>query len=188
MKTSPVIVLVLACFSLTFSASAQDTLSPITDQNIGQLHSVKQIDFADWEGQVGKIENGWFTLDQTGTKVAILDRAGDVVIGDDTGALIDHYSVPGSDNLPTSVQDAAFSVDSPSVVSAHTEGGSYYVAYRNYDTHQTEYFRFDTPDVPLRIWESGEAWLEVSPADYTRSRYVEAYERLTGLRFADWLG
>ncbi len=146
----------------------------ITPQNIHQLRSVAHINFEDWEEQVGKIENGWFALNRDGSHLAIMNRSGEVVVGNDTGQIIDHYSVPGSDNLPTSVLDVAFRVDYPAVVSVHAEGGAYYVAYRSYDTHHAEYFRFDTPDVPLRIWESGLAWLEVSPADYTRSRYVEA--------------
>ncbi len=174
MKASLAIALVLACFSLAFSTSAQDSLPAITAQNIHQLRSVMHIDFADWSPQAGKIENGWFALNQDGSHFALMNRTGEVVIGDSTGQILDHYSIPGSDSLPTSVLDIAFRVDYPAVVSAHAEGGAYYVAYRYYGTHHTEYFRFETPDVPLRIWESGLAWLEVSPADYTRSRYVEA--------------
>jgi hypothetical protein len=166
-------LLVLACFSLGFSAAAQDSLPEITAQNIRQLHSVAQINFDDWSQQVGKIENGWFALKRDGSRLAVVTRAGDVVIGDDKGQVLDHYSVPGSDNLPAPVQDAAFSVKDSTLVSAHVEGGIYYVAYRSYDTHRTEYFRFESSDVPLRVWDSGFAWLEISPADYTRGRYVE---------------
>jgi hypothetical protein len=174
LKTSLAITLVLACFLLTFSAFAQESLPEITTQNIRQLRSVTHIDFTDWSQQLGKIENGWFALNQEGSRFALMNRTGEVVIGDDAGNVIDHYSVPGSDNLPASVLDLVFRSNYPAVVSAHSEGGAYYVAYRYYETHQTEYFRFDTSDVPLRIWDSGVAWLEISPADYTRSRYVEA--------------
>src|ERR1041385_6804055 len=136
LKTSWAIVLVLACFSLAYSTSAQDSPSVITAQNIHQLHSVDHIDFADWQPQVGKIENGWFTMNDEGSNLVVLNRAGDVVIGDDKGQVIDHYAIPGSDNLPTSVLDAAFSTDGSALVSAHVEGGAYYVAYRHYETHQ----------------------------------------------------
>jgi len=173
LKTSLAIVLVLVCFSLAYSTSAQDASSVITAENIHQLHSVNHINFADWQSQAGKIENGWFTMNADGSRLAVLNRVGGVVIGDDKGQVIDHYSIPGSDNLPTSVLDVAFRMNNSAVVSAHVEGGAYYVAYRNYDAHQTEYFRFDTADVPLRIWETGSVWLEVSPADYTRGRYVQ---------------
>ncbi len=184
LKTSLVIVLVLACFSLAVSTSAQDSRPTITAENIHQLHSVAQINFADWEEQVGKIENGWFALNDDGSRFAVMTRTGDVVIGDDIGNVIDHYSIPGGDNLPTSVLDIAFRVNHPAVVSVHSEGGAYYVAYRYYYTHNTEYFRFDTPDVPLRIWDSGLTWLEVSPADYARSRYVQMLNptEFTGFR------
>jgi phosphoribosylaminoimidazole-succinocarboxamide synthase len=49
---------------------------------------------------------------------------------------------------------------------------------------------------PLRDWLEGTGWDKTPPppalpdeiVEATRSRYVEAYERLTGLRFADWPG
>lgn len=174
LKISQVIVLVLTCCSLAFSASAQTSSTVITAENIHQLHSATHINFADWEQQVGKIENGWFALNDDGSRFAVMTRSGEVVIGDDTGEIIDQYSIPGSDNLPTSVLDIAFKRNDRVVVSVHSEGGAYYVAYRYYETHDTEHFRFETPDVPLRIWDSELVWLEVSPADYMRTRYVQS--------------
>jgi phosphoribosylaminoimidazole-succinocarboxamide synthase len=49
---------------------------------------------------------------------------------------------------------------------------------------------------PLRDWLEATGWDKAPPppalppevVEATRSRYVEAYERLTGLRFADWPG
>ena len=49
---------------------------------------------------------------------------------------------------------------------------------------------------PLRDWLEGTGWDKTPPppslpadvVEATRDRYVEAYERLTGLRFADWPG
>jgi phosphoribosylaminoimidazole-succinocarboxamide synthase len=49
---------------------------------------------------------------------------------------------------------------------------------------------------PLRDWLEGTGWDKVPPppslppavVDATRDRYIAAYERLTGLRFADWPG
>ncbi len=49
---------------------------------------------------------------------------------------------------------------------------------------------------PLRDWLESTGWDKAPPppalpdeiVEATRSRYVEAYERLTGLRFADWPG
>ncbi len=172
LKISRVIVLVLACYSLAYSTAAQDS-SVITAENIRQLHSVVHIDFEYWEEQVGKIENGWFALNRDATRLAVMNRTGHIILGDDMGNIVDQYSVSGSDNQSTSVQDIAFRPNKPVIVSAHTEGGAYYVAFRDFELHQTEYFRFDTLDVPLRIWDSGLAWLEVSPSDYIRSRYVQ---------------
>jgi WD40 repeat protein len=169
-----VIVLVILSFAVTFSTTAQSSPATITAQNIQDLHSVKQIDFEDWASKAGTVQNGWFALNPDGDRLALMNREGDIVVANDAGQLIDRYSVPGSDNLPTTVLDMAFSTDTPEVVSAHAEGGAYYVAYRHYDTRQTEYFRFSTTDVPLRIWDSGNVWLEVSPADYIRTRYIQS--------------
>ena len=173
MKISMALAVILIFFSLAFSTSAQDSSVVITASNINQLQSVAHINFVDWEPEIGKIENGWFALNHDASKFAVMNRTGEIIIGDDLGQVLDHYAVPGSDNLPTSVLDLAFRQNYPAVVSAHSEGGAYYVAYRYYETHQTEYFRFETPDVPLRIWDTGSAWLEISPDDYTRSRYVQ---------------
>jgi phosphoribosylaminoimidazole-succinocarboxamide synthase len=49
---------------------------------------------------------------------------------------------------------------------------------------------------PLRDWLEGTGWRKTPPppplppdvVEATRARYIEAYERLTGLRFADWPG
>ncbi len=49
---------------------------------------------------------------------------------------------------------------------------------------------------PLRDWLEGTGWDKAPPpptlppevVDATRRRYIQAYERLTGLRFADWPG
>ena len=49
---------------------------------------------------------------------------------------------------------------------------------------------------PLRDWLEGTGWDKTPPppplpaevVEATRARYAEAYERLTGLRFADWPG
>lgn len=169
-----VFVMVGLSFAVTFSTTAQSSSETITAKNIQDLHSVKQIDFEDWASEAGTVQNGWFVLNPDGSRLALMNRAGDIVVADDAGQLIDRYSVPGSDDLPTTVLDMAFSTDAPEVVSAHAEGGAYYVAYRHYDTRQTEYFRFATMDVPLRIWDSGNVWLEMSPADYIRTRYVQS--------------
>lgn len=169
-----VFVLVMLSFAVTFSTTAQSSLPAITSQNIERLHSVKQIDFEDWASEAGTVQNGWFALNPDGNRLALMNRVGDIVVADDAGHLIDRYSIPGSDNLATTVLDLAFSANSPKVVSVHAEGGAYYVAYRHYGKKQTEYFRFSTMDVPLRIWDSGNVWLEVSPADYTRTRYVQS--------------
>lgn len=172
MNMRKTIVVLLTLFSLVFTASAQDSPTGITADNIGQLRSVQHVDFADSTSEAGTVENGWFAIDPQGKHMAAMNRAGDVVVWDDAGNMVDKYNIPGSDNLLSTVQDIAFRVDFQQVVSVHMDGTGYYVAYRNYETHELEYFRFTSADVPLRIWDSGNTWLEVSPADYLRTRFV----------------
>ncbi|MCA0452610.1 MAG: hypothetical protein LCI00_01380 [Chloroflexi bacterium] len=166
------IVLLLTLFPLVVTVSAQADLEAITAENVEHLQSVQQINFADETAGAGVVENGWFAVDAQGKHIAAMNRAGDVVVWDDTGNLIDNYGITGGDDLLSTVQDIAFRKDSPEVVSVHMDGTSYYVAYRNYETHELEYFHFSTADVPLRIWDTGNTWLEVSPADYLRTRFV----------------
>ncbi len=166
------IAVLLTSFSLVFAAAAQDAPVGITAENVSQLRSVQHIDFADFTADAGSVENGWFAIDPLGQHVAAMNRTGDVVVWDDAGQLVDKYSIPGSDDLLSTVQDIAFRIDHPQVVSVHMDGAGYYVAYRNYATHELEYFQFTSTDVPLRIWDSGNTWLEVSPVDYLRNRFV----------------
>lgn len=165
-------MVLLTSFSLVFAAAAQDMPTAINAENIRHLQSVQHINFADAVAEAGVVENGWFALDPLGKHMAAMNRAGDVVVWNDAGNMVDKYNIPGSDNLLSTVQDIAFRVDSRQVVSVHMDGTGYYVAYRNYDTHELSYYRFSSADVPLRIWDSGNTWLEVSPADYLRTRFV----------------
>ncbi len=173
MKKHIIILLTLQFFSLVYSTSAQNLSRAITTENIARLRSVLHVDFADFVPIAGKIENGWFALDATATHLAVTNRASEVVVWADNGQVIDKYSVPASDNLPATMLDMAFRKDLAELVTVHAEGGAYYVVYRDYNLHLNDYFRFLSADVPLRIWDSGQTWLEVSPVDYTRSRFVQ---------------
>ncbi len=166
-------VLLWLSLTLVFSSFAQNIPVPIAADNIHEFRSVAHYAFADWEPQVGKIENGWFATNRDASNLALMNRNGEIVVTNDKGGILDHYAVPGNDGLPATVLDLSFRQNEAEVVSTHAEGGAYFAAYRNYDTHSTTFFRFDTADVPLRIWDSGLTWLEVSPADYLRSRYVQ---------------
>jgi hypothetical protein len=166
---------VLPIFSLCVSAviaplaAADEPPAPITAENVRQLAPIARIDFSDADTRV---ENGWFTLDTAGQHAAVISREQSLLVWDANGALVDQYSIPGSDGLPTTVLDAAFSPRDELLVSAHLEGGVFYAAYRWFSAAYHEYYQFPTQDVPLRIWADEHVWLEVSPFDYLQPRYV----------------
>ena len=166
------IVLLLSLFSMVVVVAAQADVEGVSAENIKRLQSVQQVNFVDEVAAAGVVENGWFAVNQQGKYIATMNRAGDIVVWDDGGNVVDRYGITGGDNLQSTVQDIAFRADSPEVVSVHMDGTSYFVAYRNYETKALEYFHFPTADVPLRIWDTGNTWLEVSPADYMRTRFV----------------
>lgn len=176
MKKYFIVLLLLALLSLGRMSVAQDVWPAISVDNIHRLRSIAHVNFADHVAEAGKIENGWFALSPTGDRLAVINRENELVIWDEQGNVIDRYAIPGSDDLPTTVLDAAFSGDGSVLASAHAEGGTFYVAYGYVGAQHTEYFRFPTPDVPLRIWADADSplttWLEVAPADGLKGRYV----------------
>lgn len=176
MKKQFSVILLLALLSLGRLSVAQDGLSVISSDNISRLRSVAHINFADHAAEAGKIENGWFALSPAGDRMAVINRDNQLVVWGEQGSVIERYAIPGSDDLPTTVLDAAFSGDGSVLASAHAEGGTFYAAYGYVGAQHTEYFRFPTPDVPLRIWADVDSWqmiwLEIAPADGLKGRYV----------------
>ena len=176
LKIRFIAVFLLGLLSSGWLNHAQEASLTIAADNIRQLHSVAHIDFADHGSEAGKIENGWFTMSAAADRMAVINRESELVVWDEQGSVIDRYAIPGSDGLPTTVLDADFSAEGAVLVSAHAEGGAFYVAYGYVGVQQAEYFRFPTADVPLRIWADATSlqntWLEVSPADYLKGRYV----------------
>lgn len=176
MKKRYIVLLSLALLSFGRLSVAQDTWPVITAENSRRLGSVAHINFAEHSADAGKIENGWFALSPDGNRMTVINRDNQLVVWDERGRVIDRYAIPGSDGLPTTVLDAAFSADGSVLVSAHAEGGAFYVAYGYVGAGQAEYFRFPTSDVPLRIWADANSWqttwLEVAPADGLKGRYV----------------
>jgi hypothetical protein len=150
--------------------TAQDSPQVISADNIRQLQSVTRIDWQDWTPEV---DRGTVSLNPTGNLVAVMDRGQNLVTLDSaTGAKLDSYSVTGTDGLPTTLLDAAFSADSQYQVSIHSEGGAYYVAYRPIGAEVPIVRRVVTQDVPLRVWANEYVWLEVAGSDLNSERYV----------------
>lgn len=149
------------------AVSAQDPI-PTASQNAGNWHSVAHIDFADAPPEAGTIAIGWFALSRDGERMATISRQNNVVIWNLQGEVIDNYQIMNVDGLATSVIDASFNADASLLVSTHSSLETYYVAYRWLDAAFTEYYRFPTADVPLRIWFDQLPWLEISSADSSK--------------------
>jgi hypothetical protein len=168
-----IVLAILVLFGCLAPVSAQDAPAVISADTIARLNSVAHIDFASLPSEAGLVQSGWFILSPTSDLVTVKNRADELVTLDFSGNIVDHYGLPGSDGLPTTIEDAGFSPSGNQLASAHLEGGNYYVAYRSLDTGRTTSYRFETQDVPLRIWWDDGVWLEVSPVDASKSRYIE---------------
>jgi WD40 repeat protein len=145
----------------------------ITASNIDALKSVLTVEFADL--QAARIENGWFALSPGGEYIATISRNNKLIVWNALGQIVDSYAIQAEDGLTTTVMDAAFHAEPGMLASTHTAGNSFYVVYRYLESHFMEYYRFESTDVPLRIWKGGDVlsvWLEVAPNDSFRRRYV----------------
>lgn len=145
----------------------------ITASNIASLKSVLTIEFADLQSM--HIENGWFALSPDGEYMATMSRDNQIVVWNASGQVIDSYAIQTEDDLTATVLDAAFNTEHGLLTSAHAAGDAFYVVYRYPEAQFMEYYRFESNDVPLRIWRGEDtlrAWLEVAPYDSSKTRYV----------------
>lgn len=162
----------LVMFLLLTSTVAQDAPSVISAENINNLQSVAQINFADLPAEAGSVQTGWFALSRDGERITVKNRDEALITLDLTGKIIDQYSLPGSDGLATTIEDAAYNPTGDQLASVNLEGGHYYVVYRSLAAGSMEYYRFETQDIPLRVWWDSNVWLEVAPFDSSKPRYV----------------
>lgn len=151
---------------------AQEEKAVITVDNVRQLQSFRQVEFANLPEGAGEVVNGWFVLSEDGNRLASVNRQNSLLVWNEQGDLLDSYSIEGADSLPNTVLDAVFSPDNQQIVSVHAEGGAYYVAYRSLDEKSTTYFQFRTADLPLRIWLNETVWLEVMMPSTAAEPYV----------------
>jgi len=152
---------------------AQGSAEVMNAGNIARLESVSRIDFEALSSVVGRMELGWFVLSKDGERLAVRNRANELIVLDTQGRVLDRYAVPGRDGLPATVLDADFNATGDMLASVHLDGMGYDVAYRQIGSQSLPYFRFETSDSPLRIWFDEQVWLEVSPNDPHEGRYVE---------------
>lgn len=166
-------VALFVIYLLTLGSVVNARTEVITASNIGDLKSVFTIEFADL--QSARIENGWFALSPDGEYMATISRNNEVIVWNGLGQMVDSYGIQTEDGLTSTVLDAAFHTEPGLLVSAHAAGDAFYVAYRYPEAHFMEYYRFESTDVPLRIWPGDDilsAWLEIAPNDSLKSRYV----------------
>ena len=134
----------------------------ITAQHIEQLQSVQQIDFNDLPPSVGEIANGQFFANEDGTRFALVNRQGQIIIMDDTGAVAATTNVIlTEDKFPATFIDGAFGFNQ--FVSVHSIGSGFVVT--DMDSHgDYEQITILTSDRPVAIWTADDAiWLEIIP-------------------------
>lgn len=159
----------LLSFRFSFAQSSSEAL---TAENINRFVSVGHIDFAYLPTEAGIVQSGWFALSRTGDRMTVKNSENELITLDFSGKIIDQYMVPGSDGLPTTIEDAAYNPAGDMLASIHLEGGAFYIAYRWLNANYMDYYRVDTQDVPIRVWSNEHVWLEVSPYDSATPRYV----------------
>ncbi len=166
-------VVLYVIYLLTLGSVVNARTEVITASNIGALKSVLTIEFADL--QSARIENGWFALSPDGEHMATISRNNEVIVWNAAGQVVDSYTIQTEDGLASTVLDAAFHTEQGILASVHAAGNAFYVVYRYPEAHFMEYYRFESTDVPLRIWRGDDilsVWLEVAPNDSLKSRYV----------------
>ncbi|MBL8153412.1 MAG: hypothetical protein JNM70_04440 [Anaerolineae bacterium] len=168
-----ILIVILNVWSVS-SQPEPPTPEVITHDNIARLKPVVQIDFADFEAAAGRIDNGWFALHLTAAYLASINRDNALVIWDTNGQVAATYTVPGTDGLPATVIDAAFTSIGHALISAHIDGQAVYVAFQRLDGSLLGIKRAATADYPLRIWGDSTFWLEMESAE-TSLRYVTSF-------------
>lgn len=152
--------------------------APINAANVAQLRTVSQIDFEDFRAEAGEIVSGWLRVSHDGALIVGINRANDVLLWDaQRGALLDAYTVQGVDGSNANMLDIALDNDGETVISLHTDGTNYYVAWFRAGVLTQQALGLGT-DVPVRVWSDAaddtRAWLEVLPQDPTQTPYVIA--------------
>jgi WD40 repeat protein len=164
----------------------QLTATPITVDNVAELHSVSTIDAADLPAE-SALASGWFTLSPDGTHFAAVTRSNQVAIFDASG-LVETYGLTEDAESPT-VLDARFSADGSQLVSLHGDGEAFFVLLHTFDT-DADPIEVALPDevagealgIPVRVWIgasdettediSAVIWLETMPLDGGRDYKV----------------
>lgn len=131
---------------------------PINADNIDQLRSVAQIDFADLPEGAGRVINGQFLLADNGERLSVVNRGGVVLVLDLDGNLIGQYQVRGADELPANFIDGTFDPTGDQLATLHTDGQFYYLAIYHIPGAALEVLRFE--GLVTAVWFSGESiWL-----------------------------
>lgn len=150
----------------------------ITIANVSQLASVQQIDFASAPAEAGTIESGVFAMNADGTRLAVRNRADEVVIFADDGVYLGKYSVPAPDGLPMTVIDTAFNREGTLSGAILADGASFAIGVYDIAAAETNVLPFPGgADTPIRLWfdAGGEAvWVEAAPAQPGEPDYVVA--------------
>lgn len=134
-RLSKTLIYFILCLGLVVPLLAQDEGRPLVIDagNIERLQSINRIDFEDLPESITPIENGWFVisdyLGDLGVVFALTNRNSEIAILDEQSNVMGIYHIIGADNLSATVVDMGFISSSSDLISLHTDGEQYYVAY-----------------------------------------------------------
>ena len=161
--------LLYATAALHFT-SAQPVTPVIDATNIARLRPVAQINFADIPADFGQVQNGWFALTPDGQRIALINRANQILFWDTE----DGFTPPinpvctDGDGKPGTFVDGAFGTQG--FAAAYINGSS---AYTTVISGDNTIVTCGWADLPVRIWQSGEdIGLEMMPQDGFTPPYI----------------
>ena len=163
---------------------AEDGSPPITADNIHQLQSVSQFDFADLPESAGIVDNGWFAINPDANYLATINRNNDIVLWDVQSGFVKTSSsaCEDYDGRAGGFIDGSFQMGNPIFVAAYITGQTSYIGYHPVDDMQQPEPICDIPGTPLHVWNSPDAstWVELLPSDPMRKPFVEEWTADSG--------
>jgi WD40 repeat protein len=163
-------ILLVLIVMLASPASAKDEFGRppliIDATNIGQLQSVKVIDFSGVLNDLGKFDIGWFVLSDNGNYVATYNHSQDVFLLDTLGNVVEKYSILGEEGLKAEFIDARFVAGLNEIVSLHFDGKDYLVVH----SFAASKYPIETAKLPSLSGTPLNIWSEMNesfhPPDY----------------------
>ncbi|MEQ8677625.1 MAG: hypothetical protein RLP44_13490 [Aggregatilineales bacterium] len=155
-------IAMLILLSVSFLAQDETTMSQdfptINAQNINQLQSVTQIDFATLPLEAGQFITGRFALSGDGRLIAVVNDENTVILLNDEGEIQGMHTIPDAD-----VIDMAFDETDEHLLSLHYSDDLMTMVINSVDDSEQSTNEFDIDGFPQTLWsdDSGNVWVEI---------------------------